>query len=537
MTSFRKVTKQPDSSEPSEQMRCVAALLLFRPFQDDHAVKLQTASDHQCRGHDGDSKLCSLVVMSQSRDLPCRQFRTSPHDSCWPRIRSAADAGSKQINCEGQIHAESFREQETHEPTVVHYSFVIVRLLVPPPPPFRVCCSGSAYFRLTMKGAHSLRPRIFATGGHSGLGFEALKALMASPLVQYGCDIGLFLRDEKAPVLKDVWQQIEYHFQARPTSSTTPAHISRMTRTMDLSSLASVRKAANEFKNELQNLPRTESTSTDATQGIDILLLNAAVSKSRRETVIDEARASGKVIYPSDNLIGDDNRIETTACVNHVAHLVFVSTLIPTIAQNAKKGRKTRIVFTGSALHRSVKDVAVLDDFFAPSSHDSTEPWTLRETYAASKFLQMLGIRALRRRIEEALKKISVPEGSIEVVVVQPGFVPQTGLARESGLLSRLAMWYLLPHAPFATSLKDAGQYIANACTVDLPTSADEVAGEQSTSQDGFGDQASFVRSAMLEVHAKQQRFGTPDPRTADIALQDKWWPAACDHVQAETKR
>ena len=363
--------------------------------------------------------------------------------------------------------------------------------------------------------------RIVAAGGHSGLGFEALKTNLASPALASGCSLTLLVRDkEAAPVVRARQQLVQQFRAARPSSSSdTIPDLSIYTCNMDLSSLPSVRKAAASIKSQLQSASAPAS-------GLDIFLLNAAVAKTKRETVVDADRASGSLTYASDHLVGEDSRIETTACVNHVAHLVFVSSLIPTIAQNAKSGRKTRIVFTGSALHRTVKDLAVLDGFFSSASHSSTQPWTLRETYAASKFLQMLGVRALRRRLQKSLQAMSVPSGSVEVVIVQPGFVPQTGLSRETGLLTRFAMSYILPWAPFTTSLDDAGKYIADACTIDLSAAA-----EQPDDDDGFHSQGNLVRAALLEVHAKKQRFGRLDPRTAHLSLQERWWPAACDAV------
>ncbi|SPO23034.1 uncharacterized protein UTRI_01712 [Ustilago trichophora] len=366
--------------------------------------------------------------------------------------------------------------------------------------------------------------RIIATGGHSGLGFEALKTLLASPALASGGSLTLMVRDQHAAPVSLARQKLIQQFNAaRGTSSASLSglapELSIEACNMDLASLSSVRKAASSIKSQLQS-------SQISASGLDIFLLNAAVAKTSRENAIDEDRASGSVTYPSDHLVGENSHIETTACVNHIAHLLFISSLVPTIAENAKNGRKTRIVFTGSALHRSIKDLAVLDSFFSSSSPGNTQPWTLRETYAASKFLQMLGVRALRRRIEQVLKAKSVPQGSVEVVVVQPGFVPQTGLSRESGLLTRFAMSYVLPWAPFTTSLEDAGTYIANACTVDLSTSD-----IQSEDADGFHSQNSLARSALLEVHAKKQRFGKLDSRSADIELQEQWWPAACDHV------
>lgn len=373
-------------------------------------------------------------------------------------------------------------------------------------------------FLPSLASQNSMSNRIIATGGHSGLGFEALKTLLASPALASGCNLTLMVRDENAAPIANARRTLSEQYKAA-TSSSSNTQLSVETCRMDLASLSSVRKAAALIKAQLHSDPAQSS-------GQDIFLLNAAVAKSARETVVDSDRAAGSVSYPVDHLVDDDNRIETTACVNHLAHVLFISSLIPTITENAKKGRKTRIVFTGSALHRSLKGTSILDSHFSSSSHGISSPWTLRETYAASKFLQMLGVRALRRRLQDALKAAAVPVGSVEIVVVQPGFVPQTGLCRDSGLLTRLAMSYVLPWAPFATSLDDAGRYIADGCTIDLSSCDVQV-----EDADGFHSQDTLVPSALLEVHAKKQRFGTLDSRTSDVQLQERWWPAACDQV------
>lgn len=364
--------------------------------------------------------------------------------------------------------------------------------------------------------------RIIATGGHSGLGAEAIKALLHSPALVHGAHLELLARQERIEKAKRFQDD---PFKSRPTSASAPPEMSMFFRDMDMTDLMSVRKAAQHVKELLQSTPKAPNA-----KALDILLLNAALAKSQRQTVVDGGKSKGVHAYPSDHLIGDDDRVDTTACANHVAHLLLVSMLIPHIARNALNGRRTRIVFTGSALHRSIKDAAILDDYFAAASQTSTKPWTLRETYAASKFLQMLGVRALCRRIEATLSAMSVPPGMVEVVVVQPGFVPQTGLTRESGFVTRMAMAYLMPWAPFATTLEDAGRYIANACTVDL-SSFNTTDDDHTEQQDGFGAKDRLVRSALLEVRNKQQQFGTLDPRTADVDLQEKWWPDACNHV------
>lgn len=188
-----------------------------------------------------------------------------------------------------------------------------------------------------------------------------------------------------------------------------------------------------------------------------------------------------------------------------------------------RRERQTRIVFTGSALHRQLKDLSRLEYWFHPSSQ--AEPWDLRESYAASKFLQMLGVRAFRRHLEQL-------GSTAEVVVVQPGFVPQTGLARETSWLGRLAMNYLLPRMPFATSVQQAGEYIARACSVDLSQAAQQ---DIKSEPDGWASDSARVRSALFQKGPSGlQEVSLPDPRSADVELQAKWWPTVCDETNPQ---
>lgn len=347
------------------------------------------------------------------------------------------------------------------------------------------------------------------------MGFEAIKTLLASSFASSGCQLILLARDENEPRIQAAKQRLVD--QVSKLKATRPGLTVQLQR-MDLADLTSVRSTAYTLTKQLQ---------CKAGRGTDVFLLNAAVAKASRQTVIDQDRAHHRHPYLADAMTNDaDSSVETTACVNHIAHLLFIKLLLPTIMGNAVHGRKTRLVFTGSALHRSLKQTDTLDTLFGASG-SCTTPWTLRESYAASKFLQMLGIRALRRRMDDYVRNhgLNVPTGAVEIVVVQPGFVPQTGLSRESSLIGRIAMTYLLPWAPFATRLEDAGEYIAKACYVDLDQ-ASQVDAENAA--DGFSSADTIVRGALLEVKNKQQQFGEPDIRTADIELQEKWWPCVC---------
>ncbi|PWZ00724.1 hypothetical protein BCV70DRAFT_175110, partial [Testicularia cyperi] len=424
--------------------------------------------------------------------------------------------------------------------------------------------------------------RIVATGGHSGLGFEAIKTLLGAPVTAGGCHLILFARDRNASHVQAARRAL---LEQTARLESPPRNLRIDVRSMDLASLASVRLAASELRDELLLLrkQKIEDSDTPASAStavsdspvhseeceqreddhIDIILLNAALAKAKRESVVDTDKST--LGYPNDTLINDNGELETTACVNHVAHLVFLTTLAPVFTSpantsskshsNARTGRqrRTRIVFTGSELHRSVKDLATLDAFFAaprsdfesgsgsgsgsglPQQTAQNHPkWTLRETYAASKFLQMLGIRAFRRKLEQALlsspadhadpsRSRSAPGYGIEIVIVQPGFVPQTGLARETSWFGRLVMSYLLPLALFTTSLDQAGRYIAQAC---YPSSVS--AWSKQHEDDGFHSPHSHVRAALLQQKNGSQLFATLDQRSADIQLQEKWWPSAC---------
>lgn len=125
-------------------------------------------------------------------------------------------------------------------------------------------------------------------------------------------------------------------------------------------------------------------------------------------------------------------------------------------------------------------------------------PSTRLESYSATKFLQLVTAQSWHRNLSDA----------IDIVAVSPGFVPTSGLNRESAWHTRLFMHYVLSWAPFATTIEAGGQAIASALTCDI------------ADQQG------------LPYVSLPGRKVTLDPRTADEALIRKWAPKdakSCD--------
>ncbi|KAI5481824.1 hypothetical protein MNV49_000101 [Pseudohyphozyma bogoriensis] len=76
--------------------------------------------------------------------------------------------------------------------------------------------------------------------------------------------------------------------------------------------------------------------------------------------------------------------------------------------------------------------------------------------YSTSKFAQMVGARYWTDRLRNRA----------DVVAVSPGFIPQTGLNRESGYLNRFFLWYILSWAPFCSTVDQGAAGILRALTM-----------------------------------------------------------------------
>ncbi|CAI2179310.1 1781_t:CDS:2 [Funneliformis geosporum] len=79
--------------------------------------------------------------------------------------------------------------------------------------------------------------------------------------------------------------------------------------------------------------------------------------------------------------------------------------------------------------------------------------------YRHSKLVQMLFFNQLNKLLEREEKE------KVSLIAIEPGFMPQTDLSRESAIYIKLLMKYILPLAPFARTPEQGGTVIVYAST------------------------------------------------------------------------
>ncbi|PWN39654.1 hypothetical protein IE81DRAFT_326307 [Ceraceosorus guamensis] len=345
---------------------------------------------------------------------------------------------------------------------------------------------------------------IVATGGHSGLGFQTLHQLL-----------------QRAPASLPPPYHLILFGRASSASSTGVDRLSSLCsadtaskleyRSLDLDDLAATKSAGAFLADEVKAKHWSIST----------FFFNAAIWPAKRESVKSH---------------DDEGEREVDKClaVNHIAHLLFLQPLLPLLLERAyiPDDRAPRIVFTNSSLHRRA-DPSTLESLF-DLTKSGPEGWTGRACYSASKFIQILGARKLAEQLEEQLTLKGGDAVAPELVIVQPGFVPSTGLARSSPLSTRLFMkaFSYLPLS-FIESEMGAGETLLKALSAPLSSlqathtpdarTADQLSqlNEQGspirwTPKDARVQGAMIVRGGGLDL---------PDPRTENEALQQTWWP------------
>ncbi|CEL59483.1 hypothetical protein RSOLAG1IB_03416 [Rhizoctonia solani AG-1 IB] len=251
---------------------------------------------------------------------------------------------------------------------------------------------------------------VVATGGSSGLGLEAL----ASYVKQSEKDIILVLgcRNPSDPLI-----------------------------TTRLGEAPNVRKL-DAFELELTNSDSIRRFATHVletySQKISVLLLCAGAMYAKR--------------------VVDSSGIEQTLKVNALSQGFLLEYLWSRLFEPADGMVRSRVVFVASSLHKK----AAQQYEVSPSSIGSLlngNSWKSMSAYSISKLVQM----HLFKIVDDAFAKVEDTESRPTAVAVSPGFVPQTGLARDTSWLTRQFMTYIMPMFPFTTSMEEGGDTIARA--------------------------------------------------------------------------
>lgn len=252
---------------------------------------------------------------------------------------------------------------------------------------------------------------VVATGGSSGLGFEALQDFV--------------IQSERSIILVLGCRSPTRHIVSETFSSLDKVHKLDIVE-LDLTSHDSIRGFA-------AHVLETYS------QEISVVLLCAGAIYSKH--TVDTAGA------------------EMTLQVNVLSQALLLQCLWARLVEPAARHRTSpRIVFVASSLHKK----AAQQHEVSPSTVDAlldNKHWKSMPAYSISKLVQM----HLFQIVVDAFNKIEDREGRPVAIAVSPGFVPQTGLVRDYYWWTRLFMTYIMPLLPFTTSLQDGGKVIAQA--------------------------------------------------------------------------
>jgi NAD(P)-dependent dehydrogenase (short-subunit alcohol dehydrogenase family) len=178
---------------------------------------------------------------------------------------------------------------------------------------------------------------------------------------------------------------------------------------LDLASLASVRAFADSV--------RAMDDGSLRTSGLSLLVANAGVGfgmqKERRET---------------------EDGFEMRFGVNHLGHFLLVNLLLPEL----RAAPQARVVVVSSSLHAGGMGNGPCSLDFDDLQLIKPGAYEVGKAYRLSKLANLMFTRALQRRL--AASGCS----SVTACAISPGFIPQTGLVREAGVLGRFFLQWVL---------------------------------------------------------------------------------------------
>ncbi|KIO29490.1 hypothetical protein M407DRAFT_242584 [Tulasnella calospora MUT 4182] len=255
--------------------------------------------------------------------------------------------------------------------------------------------------------ASSDKKLIVWVGGSSGLGLAAIEHLLST---LSGFHIVLGSRSALTPHVQH---------QLDPLLKKSHSTLDRVE--CNLASYDSVRKFATQIKTKYA----PEKTN------IDGLVLCAGMIEGAPRKTKD----------------GEDEMLQ----VNVLSHALLIDLLEDRIGVD---GKYSRVLLVGSTLHRKVLPGSCTPETL-PDAWKEFDP---NQVYQITKFVQIYLLYMTVQRFETT-------KPTVTVVVVSPGFVPDTGLSRELGTIRSGLMHYIMPKTPFATTIPDGGRHIIKGLT------------------------------------------------------------------------
>jgi light-dependent protochlorophyllide reductase len=236
---------------------------------------------------------------------------------------------------------------------------------------------------------------VIVTGGNTGLGFEAARALAESDQAWH-----VVIACRNPARAAQAVQSI--------TNRTANGQVEAML--LDLSSLASVRTFAQEYA--ARNLPPLRG-----------VVLNAG------------CQFVNGITYTQDGF-------EATFGINHLGHFLLTNLLLPYISAPA------RIIFVSSGTHNPDQ----WSGMPAPQLQDAVSLAHPKADAAVAGSMQKLGQRRYTTSklcnilcAYEVARRLQASSQSITVNAFDPGLMPGSGLARDYGPVSRFAWNFVLP--------------------------------------------------------------------------------------------
>ncbi|KNE67422.1 hypothetical protein AMAG_11883 [Allomyces macrogynus ATCC 38327] len=162
--------------------------------------------------------------------------------------------------------------------------------------------------------------------------------------------------------------------------------------------------------------------------------------------------------------------VDATFAQNHLGVMALTLHLLPEMADDGR----ARIVTVASSLHTRVPDT--LPDPVEASKQPKSAAgphYDGLHTYSVSKLYNVWFARQLARLLT-GTDRVASPTLQAHLARLQPtatsvylcpGFIPTTGLARQSGFLRSILMHYVLPWFPFTTTVEDGAARILFAAT------------------------------------------------------------------------